>query len=139
MITKLIEDKDVDEYVREQGIVVLEVLVFEGILKREKVIKYFKKLLIEKMKEKHYKIITGIINGLTDLYPEEAINEIRIAYANNMVDEMMINIDDIENVLKIDKKRAIEEQKSRKHSQLIGNINDEMTWWYCFNKDKNRK
>jgi hypothetical protein len=32
----------------------------------------------------------GIINGLTDLYPEEAMEEIKWAYKNHLVDETII-------------------------------------------------
>lgn len=138
LIYELIEDTDLDEYVRGQGIGALEILVFEGILEREKVVDYLKKRLVEKIKEKDYEIITDIVNGLTNLYPKEAMDEIKLAYEKNMVYERMINLQDVQGTLDMGEESAIEYQKKDRYSQLIGNIKDEMGWWHCFNKDENK-
>ncbi|MEW6623955.1 MAG: DUF1186 domain-containing protein [Bacillota bacterium] len=137
-IYELIENREVDEYVREQGINSLVVLVLQGILEREEVVAYLKNLLMEKAKENDYKIITGIISGLTDLYPEEAMAEIEWAYKNHLVDETIIGLDDVLLDLNMGKEACIENKKSDKHTHLIGNINDEMGWWSCFSENKKR-
>lgn len=138
MICDLIEDTKVDKFVRSQGIVALQILVFEGILRREKIVEYLKKLLVQKIEE-YDDIIEGIINGLTNLYPEEAMDEIKLAYQKNIVDEMMISLDDVRWILDMGKEAAIEYRKSNIHSKLMGHINDEMGHWYCFNKNNREK
>ncbi len=138
-IYELIEDRDVDEYVRGQGIQALTILTFEGMLEREKIVEYLKDLLIQKTKEKDYRIVTNIINGLTDLYPEEAIDEIKLAYENDMVDEGTINLNDVQRVLGMRKEKVLSFKKEDRHFKIIGDIEDEIGWWYCFNKIKHKK
>ena len=138
LIYDVIENKEVDEYVRWQGINALVVLALQGILKREEVMTYLKNLLIEKGKEKDLEVMDGIINGLTDLYPEEAMEEIKWAYKNHLVDETIIGLDDILMDLSIGKEAYLENKKSDKHAQVIGDINDEMGWWHCFKENKKK-
>ena len=138
LIYDLIENKEVDEYVRWQGINALVVLALQGILKREEVITYLKNLLIKKAKENDLEVMDGIINGLTDLYPEEAIEEIKWAYKNHLVDETIIDLDDILMGRGIGKEAYLEDKKSDRHAQLIGDINGEMGWWYCFKENQKK-
>jgi hypothetical protein len=133
LIHELIENKDVDMFVRYQGIYSLVALVLQGTLEREKVVAYLKNLLTARAKEDNNLVIAGIIEGLAYLYPEEAMDEIKWAYENHLIDETIIDLNYVLEKLEMGKEACIEDNKPFKQTQLIGDINDEMGRWYGFN------
>jgi uncharacterized protein YchJ len=137
-IKYLIENKDVNEYVRGQGIMALTILVLHGKLQREEVLEYYRYLLNEGIKDNNAHVMAVAIYCCDVLYPEEVYEDIKRAYERKLVEEFYINLEDIEETLKYDKEDILEKSKSDHHMQFIDNIIDELEGWACFYKDREK-
>lgn len=131
-IYSIIEDPKVNSFVREKGIGALVILVLEDELERDDVIEYLKRYLVERGEEDDPEVISAVVVGLRDLYPEESMEEIKWAFENDLVSSFMMSFDRVQAQLRKEKLEALEEIKSRKHYQLMGSAIKEMSGWACF-------
>ena len=130
-IKRLIEDPEVNEWVRGAALDALVVLYAEGQLEREQIIDYLKNLFSTKVERKSSYLWSTMINTACDLYPEELIEEIKRAYGEDLVDSFDVGFDDVKNTLAKGKESQLADTKSRCKG-LIGNVIDEIGWWACF-------
>jgi hypothetical protein len=130
-IKRLIEDPEVNEWVRSAALDALVDLYAEGQLEREKIIEYLKELFLLKVERKPSYIWSAMVNTACDLYPEELIEEIQRAYGEGLVNPGDIGFDNVKRTLAKGKEKQLEDtQRCRKG--LIGNVLDEIGWWACF-------
>ncbi len=136
LLHSLIEDTSVNIFVRKKGIDALTILVLEGVLERKSVVEYFKSLLLEGGREDDSFYISGLISALTDLYPEDSMEEIQWTIDTFSMD---IDMDYVLQQLERGEEEAIEDLKKRHHYQRIGSTVEEMKMWACFHRDRDRK
>jgi hypothetical protein len=130
-IKRLIEDPEVNEWVRSAAIDALLVLFGEGQLDRDAIISYLGELFLLKVERKPTYVWSAMVSAACDLYPEELMKEIRQAYERELVNPLDVDFADVEEILKMGKERALEDTLKYQKG-LIGNVIDEMVWWACF-------
>ncbi|WP_353948399.1 DUF1186 domain-containing protein [Sporolactobacillus sp. Y61] len=135
MLQQLIENKELDEFARGQGLSALVILALNGQIERERIVKYLESLLTEKLSDEHYYFNAHIINCCTDLYPQETYDSIKRVYAKGSVDTMVIGLKDVERVLQSTKEETLNQSRNNPYFQFIEDSIAEMEWWACFDKN----
>jgi hypothetical protein len=130
-IKRLIEDPEVNEWVRSAALDALVDLYAEGQLERENIIDYLKELFLLKVERKPSYIWSAMVHAACDLYPEELVEEIRRAYVEELVNPGDVGFDDVKRTLELRKEKRLEDTR-RCRKGLIGNVIDEIGWWACF-------
>ena len=130
-IKRLIENPEVNEWVRSAALDALLVLFVEGQLDRDAIIEYLGELFLVKVERKPNYLWSAMVNAACDLYPEELVNEIRQAYERGLVNPGDVGYSEVEAILKTGKAKALEDTRKFQKG-MIGNVIEEMGWWACF-------
>lgn len=138
-IKGLIEDAEVDEYVRQAGMTCLVVLVYNEELSREEVLDYFKTLMTTKLQTDNFYVNAGIVNACTDLYPDEVYNEIKDLYKKDVVESGAVNIHDVDRTLQESKEMYLKRQKQSNRSSYINDTIEELHWWATFKQPERKR
>ena len=134
-IKRLIEDPEVNEWVRSAALDALLVLFGEGQLDRDAIVDYLEELFLLKVERKPNYLWSAMVNAACDLFPGELENEIRQAYDRGLVDPNDVSFPEVEEILKMGKESALEDTLKYQKG-LIGNVIDEIGWWACFRKSE---
>jgi hypothetical protein len=138
-IQEMIENTELDEFARGQGLHAMVILALHERIERTDVVSYFQTLLGEKLTDNHFTFNAHIVSGCVDLHATEAYELIKQAYEKGAVDSFMINMNDVDRHFAIDKDLAMEERRNNRHHELIGDTIGEMEWWACFEKDRKKR
>lgn len=131
-IKALIEDEQVNEWVRSQALDVMVKMALVGQLPRDEVMAYFLELF-RKLERKPSAVWDGLANSCADLWPHEALYELNRAYKDGLVDSGSIGWKDVTRALALGKEGAMEE--IRRRGVLIDDLRWEMSWMMRFHKD----
>jgi len=126
-LKQLIENRDVNEYVRAAGQSALVTLAGCGITTRREVIAYFHTLFTEKLEKSPSFVWDNLILSSTDLYPEELHYEIVRAFEGGLIDTTFINLEYIEKVLSTPKETHL--LRLYQNAELIEDTVTEMEKW----------
>ena len=138
LIEELIENPDVNEYVRNAACRSLNALVAEGALARKTVVSYYKSLLNEKLERDLSFIWSGLAACCDRIYPEEFIEDLRKAYEEDLIDSFYISLECLEETLH-ESKEAVLARLRLAYQGLIEDTILEMQGWACFEKDRQWK
>jgi hypothetical protein len=127
----LIENTEVNEWVRGQAMDAMAKLVVIGQLGRDETMSYFLQLF-RKLEREPSAAWDGLANACADLWPHEALYELNRAYKDGLVNPGSIGWKDIERALALGKDGALEE--TRRRELLIDDVAREMGWMMCFRK-----
>ena len=130
-IKRLIEDPEVNEWVRSAALDALLVLFGKGQLDRDAIMGYLGELFLLKIERKPSFVWSAMVNAACDLYPEELVEEIQQAYDRGLVDPNDVSFPEVEEILKLGKEKTLEDTLKYQKG-LIGNVIDETGWWACF-------
>lgn len=101
-LTELVLDESLDAFVRGAAATALGVIAHNHPEYREPVIKLFRQILKEAnakgAEESNYTFITLLVDDLAQLKDQDAFEDIKQAFANEMVDEFFINLNDIKRI-----------------------------------------
>ncbi|WP_246194792.1 DUF1186 domain-containing protein [Allochromatium palmeri] len=136
-IKAMIENPEVNEYVRSACLHALVTLVLQGDLAREEVIDYFRDLFHHKLEREPNFIWDALIINCCDLYPEELLTEIERVFADDLVDQFMIRLEDVQQVMADGKMNALREARQRRRGPIKDTV-AEMSGWGCFNEDRHK-
>ena len=135
-IKQLIENSELNEYVRGAGFKALITLAIEGELSRKSVLEYFEELwpkLQEAKEEEDDFISHSLLMSILDLCPNESLTSLlRTAYAADQVDPQWSDIDDLEDQLEIGVENSIEDLGTRRYYRFVTDTVASMDWWACF-------
>ncbi|MES2353768.1 MAG: DUF1186 domain-containing protein [Pseudomonadota bacterium] len=131
-IKTIIENRTLNEFVRDAGIGALVTLVAEGAMRREALIEYLRELA-STLGSTDYLMWALWVAEATQIYPEELMPEIRAAYAADSVDEGFIDLSDIERVLANGQDATLVELPDFYH--YITDAVDTMRSWACFRQN----
>lgn len=134
-IKELITNSRVDKYVRSQAVEALAILALHGFLPREEVLEYYRTLLTDGAGDKNSHVMAGVVSCCNNLYPEEVMEEIRVAYQNKLVDDGYIDLAFVERTLLQEKEKVLGHYRKDVHHQFINDTIDEMQGWACFYED----
>lgn len=132
LLQGLVENEQVDEYVRSAVLDTFLVLEHNGLMPRESVVEYFRSLFHGKLERKHSFAWDGLVCAVADLPVPELLEEVRRAYAEGLVDSSVADLEGIEQDIVLPKPWRRERQR------LISDAIAEMEWWAAFHKDETR-
>jgi hypothetical protein len=136
-IALLIENAQLNEYVRVAAVRGLLTQVACGERTREETIAYFQSLFREKLARDDFSFVwNGLVSASTDLYPEELYEDIKQAYADDLVETFWIRLEDVEKTLESDKEQVLEELRNNRRYSLITDTVSDMEWWACFQPEE---
>ena len=132
-MTALIENERANEYVRSIAMEGMVSLVDTGQCARDEVKSYFLELF-HKLERKPGAQWDGLANVCADLWPQEAIDELRRAYQEGLVDTGSIDWRDVDHALALGKKGAMHGRRYR--DPLITDLAKAMSWMQCFHNNE---
>jgi hypothetical protein len=132
-MTSLIENEQVNGYVRSAAMRGLLILVACGKRPREEIVAYFHDLF-QKLDRTPSEAWDALACRCTDLWPGELMDDLRSAWEEELISQGMINWDDSEAWHARGKDSCM--QYLKKKYTLITDVVEEMEWWVCFDKDR---
>jgi len=93
---RIIDDQSFEWFTRWAMTDVLPYLVRDGRLSREEAVEFLRERLRLAIDRKDKEIVGPIVCALADLWPQEALEDIRRAYSLNLVDDEIISLEDVE-------------------------------------------
>jgi Protein of unknown function (DUF1186) len=138
-IQQLIENRQVNEYVRSSALSSLIILVVRGTLDREVAIKYFEELFATRLEREYSSIWTNLVMESAVLAPLELKQQIDRAFDADLVDEFFFSREDVDYYINLGREASLNELRDRKHYTLIQDTISEMEWWNCFENQKLKK
>ena len=136
LIRSLIENENVNGYVRDAALRALVTLVACGETPREEVIAYFHELFNGRIIRKYSQVWNGLVSCSSDLYPEELYRDIEQCYEDDLVDSFFITIENVKDVLGQGKEHALDKLKNDRSYSLVTDTVRDMEWWTCFQPEK---
>ena len=130
-IKSLIEDEQANEYVRAVGMQAIISLVTIGRLTRDEAMAYFMQLFHKFERRPGYQW-DGLANVCCDLWPGEAMEELRRIYDEDLVGRYSIVWEDVKRDLARGKEAALD--WGLHHEPLINDLARNMGWMLWFHK-----
>jgi len=137
-IKKLVEDSNVNEYVRSAAIKTFIVLLGEGVISQTEVIEYYKSLFEEKLERESSQVWNELIYDSCEAGPSELYEYIKKAYEDGLVDEECISLEEVDGAIKIHDKEKFSNLKDEGYGFLRDTI-EELGCWRCFTKKSESK
>ncbi len=128
----LIENEEANEYVRDAAINAILLLEQTGQMARAEVIDYFRSLFHSRLQRTHSFAWNGLVCAVADLPAPELLEEVRQAYAEDLVDETVADLEGIERDL------AAPKPSRRERHTLMTDAIGEMERWACFHPEESR-
>ncbi len=92
----LVEDENVNDYVRSSALDAFIVLARSGQMTREEVVAYYQSLFRGRLRRKHSHAWDGLVTSTADLPAPELLADVRWAYAEGLVDPGFASLKGIE-------------------------------------------
>ncbi|MBN1604993.1 MAG: DUF1186 domain-containing protein [Polyangiaceae bacterium] len=128
----LVEDPNVDEYVRSTAIHTFVVLWASGQMPREDVVSYYRSLFRGKLERRFSQAWnTLVVRALVDLRAHELLEEVRQAYADGLVEPFFARLEELESSL-------VGPARPLRGCDLITDTVSEMEWWACFGRTESK-
>ena len=137
LLKSLIENKGLNDYVRSAALECLLILVAIGAKPREEIICYFKELFNGKLEREFSHIWNALIIRSTLLYPEEVYEEIKLAYEDQLVGPIFVDLQTIEETIRGGKEKTLKTLRNDRRYKLIEDTISELQHWACFHKSTN--
>ena len=128
----LVESEEVNEYVRYAAIDAFLVLEHSGQMARGEVVDYFRSLFQGRLGRSHSHAWNGLVSAVADLPAPELLEEVRQAYADDLVDTDFASLEGIERDL------VAREPRRRENFAIITDAINEMEWWASFHPEDSR-
>jgi len=140
-LKSMIENSNVNEFVRSAAIECLLILVTTGQKPREEIIAYFKELFNGKLEREHSHAWNALVINSYYLYPEEVFDEIKKAYDEKLVEPFFIDFESIEEAMEKGKEEILQnlDEAKRHKCRPIDNTVEELESWECFEQPENKK
>ena len=135
-IQQLIEEPSLYEWCRGAALQSLLVLVKADMLDRRWVINYFKSLFSHPVFKEDYAATTNLVRTAYDLYPAELYDDIKLAFEQGRVDTFSLNMEDVDRILSLEEKAALEQCLTERYYGLIHDVLESMGNWFCFKKEE---
>jgi hypothetical protein len=135
-IQSVIENEDADEWARGAALSGLVTLVAAGQKSREEILSYFASLFRGKLVRRCSHVWDSLIADTADLYPLELIDDIELAYQDDLVDPGYVGLDEIKGDVALGKDRVLARLADDPHHTLVEDTVQEMQWWDCFRDDR---
>lgn len=139
LVQQIIEQKEVDEWIRGSFLHALLILVAHGDRTREEIMDYFKSLFQGKLERTPSEVWNSLIVCSCRLYPKEVYEDIKQAYEEHLVKSMFISLHDVHKYMESNYGQLFIEMQSRVHYSLVEDTIESMEWWDCFQTEEQKK
>lgn len=139
MMESLAENKKANGYVRNAALRGLLVLVARGDKTREEVMRYYQSLFRGGLERESALVWSGLVSCCCALYPEEVLQDIEQAYADDLVDETYMDLEWVLDTLARGKEKVLARLGEHRRYSYISDTIGEMEWWACFDAPKQRQ
>lgn len=130
LLDGLIQNQQLNEFVRWEGAQGYAHLVRNGRLSREQAVEHLREHLRREMDGQHvYEVITGLISTLDLLAAREGYEQIKEAFAQGLVDEWSINLKDVDRSIAKGEKGV---QDRLDDLRVIDDAIEELRTWAAF-------
>lgn len=147
-IKTLIENQEVNEFVRGAAIRSLIILVLQEIIPREQVVEYFKEIFstlfanqtpaTDTEKEPDFMWTDLVING-SILCPAELKEYIERTFDEELIDPFFFDRDDFNYYLQLGSEKNLQKLRNDPHNSLVEDAISDMESWSCFDREVPRK
>jgi hypothetical protein len=135
LMTALVENEHTNEYVRVAALRGLVTLVACGEQSRDDIVAYVQRLFQGGLAREVSFVWYGLVSASNDLYPEELYDDIKHAFAEELIEPGFIGLEDIDATLQRGKERVLDELHHNQRYSLITDTITEMDWWACFHPE----
>lgn len=132
LIERMVENPELNEYVRSAALESLAILVTEGVKSRDEVMAYFKSLFHGRLERESNFIWSSLVSNCRDLYPDELMPEIEQAFADGLADPMFIGMSSFRRALAAGKEAALANLASDPRQHFIEDTIRELEGWAAF-------
>jgi hypothetical protein len=136
LIKQLIEDPQVNEFVRNAALDSLVILYNTDQLSREELINYIGTLL--ELDEDPF-FVTSLVAIACVIHPKELYDEFVKCFDQELVEDFVIARDDLDHSMQMDIEKVLAELKDNHQYQLINDTISGMEWWGCFSPETTSK
>ncbi len=126
-LKKMIENPNINEYVRAACTSALVQLVGCGIKSRLEIVRYFESLLEGSLERTASFVWDNLISSCCDLYPEELYKHINQAFDEGLIDGCFISLEDVGHILTLRKETHL--FRLFQNAELIDDTVTEMEKW----------
>ena len=137
LIKQLIEDQNVNIFVRSAALSSLVILYNNNQLPRQDLVNYIEThidLCLEEQDDLCF--VACLVSVSCAIHPEELYEKLITCFDRNLIDKQMINEKDLDRWMQMDKEKVIVELKENRKWQFIEDVISEIEWWACFHPEK---
>ncbi len=138
-IKSLIENRQIDEYVRCAALKSLIVLLANGVISSELLLNYFQELFSSRLEKQPVFIWTELVIYSAELYPQQLKSHIEQANESNLIETFFINIENLNDDNQLNFDTAIDRLRNDSRSSFIIDTIAEMEHWACFQEQSPTK
>ncbi|WP_368490596.1 DUF1186 domain-containing protein [Clostridium sp. BJN0013] len=133
-IKKLLEDENVNEYVKIAAIKTFSVLWVEGVISKGEIVEYYRSLFKEKLKRECSVVWGSLVSNCCEICPDELYEEIKEAYKDNLIETFYISLEEVKENFNIEDDERILNLKMRGYEFIRDTIKD-LKYWPCFRQN----
>lgn len=135
-IKQLIDNPNINEYVRAAALETLVVLYNEDQLTRDELIGYLNTLINKELERaENTSFLTLVMCSCDKIYPNELHEALTECFKRDLIDTFMIDEQDIIKTLSLEKEQVLAELKQNPHYRFIDSAITAMEWWACFHPE----
>ena len=139
LIKQLIENPEINQYVRSAALESLVVLYKHELLTRTELIAYFASLINEKLEPHESFLLSSLVCYCCDIGPEEMYDDLMRCFDANLINPTTI---DKGYVTRCYEQGSIEEAldslRNNRRIQIITDVIKTIEWWACFQPSRNK-
>lgn len=133
-VKELLENENINEYVRVAAIKTFSVLWVEGIISKDEIINYYRSLFKGKLKRESSVVWGSLVSNCCEVCPDELYEEIKEAYNDNLIETFYISLKEVEKNLNIEDDERILRLKTRGYQFIRDTVKD-LEYWPCFQQN----
>lgn len=136
-LLRLIET-DGDEFVRGAGIQALSILYLYEQLSRQELLNYLKQFVQQCLETpKTFPLATELVMNSINVHATELKEDLKTLFDADLVDWLVGNLQEVESELtRQTQEESLEELRKNSSYQLVDDVIEEMSSWYCFQENK---
>jgi hypothetical protein len=134
LIKQLIEDPQINEYVRSAALGSLVILYNTDKLSREDLVGYIETLFDP---DEDTFFVTSLVAISCAIHPKELYDKLVQCFDLDLVEGFFVCREDLDERMQMDIETVLAELKGNRQYQLINDAISDMDWWSCFSPETN--
>jgi hypothetical protein len=133
----LAENREADEYCRGAAADAIAFAVMEGSMTRKDALAWLGDRLTDPDAHDHDTFGSIVASNICDLYPEDMMPLIEVAFDKGIIDPMFIDYGFFEETLASGELSCLDRFRREYELRNLDDLHARMSWWYCFQDDVN--